>query len=98
MDARHQGSQKSIKQINGPVHQWLLNMMMEIQPLAGQSLSHMKVYHQKNYFVLAPFIPLWIHSQSWSDPEPRYSRYPKLVQALRVDVDILRSQHMPALV
>lgn len=94
----HQGSQKSIKQIHGLVHQWLLNMMMEMQPLAGKCLSHMKLYHRKNYFVLALFSPLSIHAQPCSGPEPKYRSYPKLVQALRVDMDILTSHHMPVLV
>lgn len=55
--------------------------MMEMQPLAGKSLSHTKLYHRKNYFVLALFIPLSIHSQPRSAPGPRYRSYPKLVQA-----------------
>lgn len=44
-------------------------------------------------FVL--FIPLTIHSQLWSGSGLGYRSLPKLVQALRVDLDILRSQHMP---
>lgn len=69
-----------------------------MQPLADKSLSHMKVYHRKNYFMLALFISFSIQSQPWSDPGPRYRSYPKMVQALRVHVGILRSQHMPVLV
>lgn len=73
----HQESQKSIKQIHGQVRQWLLNMMMEMQPLADKSLNHMKLYHKKVYFVLALFVPLNIHRQLWT----QVLGYSKLFQA-----------------